>query len=395
MGGLVTSKQAGMSVPDWPNSYGYNMFLFPPSQWVGGILYEHVHRLKGTIVGFLAGSLMLCAWAPSRSPTHRRRIGWITLLSLAGCAVTASLLWFARTAEFVSYDVAKHLSHIPVAFGSIALFAFVAYICRNREERRWVRWMTIVTFILVCIQGTLGGLRVELIAINLAVVHACLAQAFFCIAGLMVAVTSTWWLRAKSLGDTPLGSAGAHTFRIALVLVVAIFVQLVLGALMRHHGAGLAIPDLPLAYGKLLPPTNAADLTAINEQRAWSMNLPMVTHAQVWLHFAHRIGALVVAGIVLWLLWQTSTRCRPLRAAAWTTVALVAIQFTLGVYTVLLKKPADVATAHVAVGALTLLFSFLVAIVAFRLFIVSGTNSRTRVPASNPPQSSVLKGAVV
>src|SRR2546428_13790801 len=48
MGGLVTSHQAGMSVPDWPNSYGYNMFLFPPRLWIGGILYEHTHRLMGT-----------------------------------------------------------------------------------------------------------------------------------------------------------------------------------------------------------------------------------------------------------------------------------------------------------------------------------------------------------
>src|SRR3954470_21936254 len=58
MGGLVTSHQAGMSVPDWPNSYGYNMFLFPPKLWIGGILYEHTHRLMGTVVGML--SILLC-----------------------------------------------------------------------------------------------------------------------------------------------------------------------------------------------------------------------------------------------------------------------------------------------------------------------------------------------
>ena len=51
-GGLVTSHEAGMSVPDWPNSYGYNMFLFPPSKWIGGIFYEHTHRLWATVVGF-------------------------------------------------------------------------------------------------------------------------------------------------------------------------------------------------------------------------------------------------------------------------------------------------------------------------------------------------------
>src|SRR6266481_6016971 len=62
MGGLVTSHQAGMSVPDWPNSYGYNMFLFPPHLWIGGILYEHTHRLMGTVVGFCSILLVLHAW---------------------------------------------------------------------------------------------------------------------------------------------------------------------------------------------------------------------------------------------------------------------------------------------------------------------------------------------
>src|SRR3954468_942568 len=62
MGGLVTSHGAGMSVPDWPNSYGYNMFLFPPRLWIGGILYEHTHRLMGTIVGMLSIALVWCAY---------------------------------------------------------------------------------------------------------------------------------------------------------------------------------------------------------------------------------------------------------------------------------------------------------------------------------------------
>src|SRR5687768_9580835 len=62
MGGLVTSHGAGMSVPDWPNSYGYNMFTFPPSKWVGGIFYEHTHRLMGAVVGMLAIALAAVAW---------------------------------------------------------------------------------------------------------------------------------------------------------------------------------------------------------------------------------------------------------------------------------------------------------------------------------------------
>src|ERR1700749_860812 len=63
IGGLVTSNHAGMSVPDWPNSYGYNMFLFPPSKWVGGILFEHTHRLyAASIVGPLSIVVCVCAW---------------------------------------------------------------------------------------------------------------------------------------------------------------------------------------------------------------------------------------------------------------------------------------------------------------------------------------------
>ena len=60
IGGLVTSKDAGLSVPDWPNSYGYNMFLFPPRLWAGNIFYEHTHRLYASFVGLL--TVVLAFW---------------------------------------------------------------------------------------------------------------------------------------------------------------------------------------------------------------------------------------------------------------------------------------------------------------------------------------------
>src|SRR5918911_2081147 len=52
-GGMVTSKNVGLAVPDWPTTFGYNMFLFPVSKWIGGILFEHVHRLVASTVGIL------------------------------------------------------------------------------------------------------------------------------------------------------------------------------------------------------------------------------------------------------------------------------------------------------------------------------------------------------
>src|ERR1700722_6043184 len=70
LGGLVTSHHAGISVPDWPNSWGYNMFTFPPSKWVGGILFEHTHRLGGTVVGMLSIALVITAWRTHAPRTY-------------------------------------------------------------------------------------------------------------------------------------------------------------------------------------------------------------------------------------------------------------------------------------------------------------------------------------
>jgi cytochrome c oxidase assembly protein subunit 15 len=71
-GGLVTSQGVGMSVPDWPNTYGYNMFLFPPSKWVGGIFYEHTHRLIASGVGLMTITLMGWLWIAE----SRRWLRW-------------------------------------------------------------------------------------------------------------------------------------------------------------------------------------------------------------------------------------------------------------------------------------------------------------------------------
>src|SRR5947199_1291620 len=87
MCGLVTSHGAGMSVPDWPNSYGYNMFLFPPRLWIGGILYEHTHRLMGTVVGILSIALALVAWK-----TEQRRWACWLALGVLGAVILQGIL---------------------------------------------------------------------------------------------------------------------------------------------------------------------------------------------------------------------------------------------------------------------------------------------------------------
>jgi len=303
MGGLVTSHQAGMSVPDWPNSYGYNMFLFPPRLWIGGILYEHTHRLMGTVVGLCSIGLVIASFTST---------------------------WAGR-----------------------------------RE-----RWLAAAVLGAVIFQGVLGGLRVVLVQLDLAIVHACVAQAFFCLAAYVAVEASVWWQNRKpaSIEDQ---ARGHRLVMLGVATVLAIYVQLIVGATMRHFQAGLAIPDLPLAYGKVLPPINSAQLDAANWVRTRDLNLEPVTLGQIWLHFGHRIGAVVVTLLILALATMVVRRYAGearLRRPALLLFALIAIQLTLGVLTVLMRKPADIASAHVAVGALVLVTAFVLTARSARLY---------------------------
>jgi len=300
MGGLVTSHHAGMSVPDWPNSYGYNMFLFPPRLWIGGILYEHTHRLMATVVGIFSILLVIATFLP--------------------------------------------------------------------EQAKWrERWLALAVLGAVIFQGVLGGLRVVLVKLDLAIVHACVAQAFFCLAAFVAVATSRWWHQPRERDH----SRGRGLVLLAMATVTAIYLQLIVGATMRHFQAGLAIPDLPLAYGKVLPPMTQSQLDAANWVRVREWNLDAVTLGQIWLHFGHRLGAIVVSILILALAWVVLRRYRMhprlARPAALLIVLLLA-QLTLGVLTVLLRKPADIASAHVAVGALVLVTTFVLTARAARLY---------------------------
>ena len=79
IGGLVTSKGAGLAVPDWPTTFGYNMFLYPWSKMVGNIFYEHSHRLVASGVGLLTIALTLALWFHERRH-WLRRLGYAALL---------------------------------------------------------------------------------------------------------------------------------------------------------------------------------------------------------------------------------------------------------------------------------------------------------------------------
>jgi cytochrome c oxidase assembly protein subunit 15 len=199
-------------------------------------------------------------------------------------------------------------------------------------------------------------------------VHACVAQAFFCMAALAAVVTSRWWLETTPRAKT---TASRRLVALACVSVGAIYLQLIFGAVMRHDKAGLAIPDYPLHYGHVVPRTDAQSMARINEYRVLELNLERVEPEQVWIHFTHRTWAYAVSVLVLALAGHVVCHNRAdgkLLVPAVTLVGLLGTQVTLGILTVLWKKPADVASLHVAVGALTLLTTFVLAVRAARLY---------------------------
>jgi heme a synthase len=372
LGGLVTSHGAGMSVPDWPNSYGYNMFTFPPSQWIGGIFYEHTHRLLGTVVGLAATLVYMVAWGRGHSPTSRKRLLVWGALALAATTVS-SLFEPTRRIYF----------HLLFGYAAFVLLGSIA--CRNPDPRLWVRRLSTAVLIGVIVQGLLGGLRVVLVHLDLAVIHGCFAQAYFCLLALMIVVTSRWWHANEPGAPT---HAGRTLATLSIVGVVLVFGQLVLGATMRHYRAGLAIPDLPLAYGSVLPPMTGEELEAANKVRAWELNLEPVSLVQVWLHFSHRVMAVVVSVALVILEVHVLRRHRRHRGLVVPGVALVqllAIQLGLGIFTVMLRKPADIASLHVAVGALVLVTTFVICARALRLYGRAGSLVPEAPPGKDEP----------
>jgi cytochrome c oxidase assembly protein subunit 15 len=316
-GGLVTSTNSGLAVPDWPNSYGYNMFAFPWSRWSsGGVFHEHSHRLIASGVGML--TVALAAW-----------------------------LWLA-------------------------------------EPRRWLKILGVIALVAVIVQGVLGGLRVIALKDEIGIFHAGLAQAFLALVCFIAFALSRTWDRLGLIA--PLDAAARNRLRSIAVLVTAlIYGQLILGATMRHAHAELSIRDFPLAYGQILPPLDDAFVARINAERLEVLHLPPTTKAQIILQMLHRFGALLVGiGVVVVAIvgWRSATLPASIRRVAVLWPALIAGQIVLGMYSIWTQKAADIATAHVAVGAASLVMGVMLIAMLSRLGATAPLLARQSQPTA-------------
>ena len=278
IGGVVTSTNSGMAVPDWPATFGYNMFLYPLSKMVGGILYEHSHRLMGSLVGLL----------------------------------------------------------------TVGLFIFLL----AKDTRPWLKWLGFAVLVAVIVQGVLGGLRVTQINRNFAIVHACLAQAFFaCLCGIAWFTSRGWWRN----GEEPLTDSAQKLRRLSLITTALIYVQLIFGAILRHTGSRL---DAHLLFAFLVT------------LHIFLLARRLLTTAET----PHGIGRsmpMALLGLLLvQLLLGTGAFFAKLTAFGETFATGLTVAVT---------------TAHVAVGALMLAGSFVLTLKVYR-FTETSVNAEDRQP---------------
>lgn len=234
VGALVTSNDAGLAVPDWPTSFG-SLYKIPPM--VGGVRFEHSHRMVAELIGLLTIVMALWTW--------------------------------------------------------------------RAEPRRWMRRLALGALALVIFQGVLGGTTVlNYLPPAVSSAHATFAQTFFCIAVLMAVFTSRSWVSTDRLALRDEGTPGLRT--LSIVLIVALYAQLVLGAAFRHVWTKLG-------------PTGANRLAS--REIVGTYLLP------------HIVNAFLVTALLIWVATRVLARygsIPTLRRPATTLLFLMATQLVLG-----------------------------------------------------------------
>ena len=279
-GALVKSHEVGLSVPDWPTTYGKQMFAFPLSDMVGGIFYEHGHRIIATIVGFF--TMIQAIW-----------LGF---------------------------------SHHP----------------------NWLKKLGFFALAMVIIQGLFGGITVLFFLPPLvSIIHGILAQTFFI---MTIIIAYSMSQERENRIDNGMGQSIRKG---ALLMGGLVYIQLILGALMRHTASGLAIPDFPTMGGMWIPTFSSEMMENIN-YILFDLDLDSVSKGQVIIHFIHRLGAVIITGTIGYFYakyGETIKASQRSKAVFISIIAIVIIQFSLGVLTVLSARSPYIASFHVVTGA--------------------------------------------
>jgi heme A synthase len=303
-GGVVTNTDSGLACPDWPTCFGSAM-----PRMTGNVAVEHTHRLIATAVG-------LCTVALVVLTLRRARQGWLAA-ALAGFStlILAASFWAGRV---------KHLTdHLPALAVALVVAGYLGCAWAVARAREVDGKLAAAALAVVMFQGLLGGLTVLYRLPTLILVMHLGTSMVFLVLALLLALRLH---HAEARTVAPRGLLWATA--------AAVYIQILLGATVRHTGAGLVCVDLPWCRGAL-----------------W----PTGVHPMVHLHMAHRALAFVVLGLVTWSALRAGRGSRgAVLALALAGPALVALQIGLGVLTILTFKDLVPLTAHLLVGALLL-----------------------------------------
>jgi len=259
----------------------------------------------------------------------------------SGLAVPDWPLSFGKVMPPMQGGVLYEHGHRMVAT-TIGLLTIILAAWTSRvEPRSWVRRLTWSALGLVILQGVVGGLTVLLrLPVWTSALHACLAQGFFLVIVFLALAHSSSWNE-----HVPDVEPRSQLPRLALTTTVAIYAQLVLGAVMRHMNAALAIPDFPTVFGGVFP-------------HVWT--------PEIAIHFAHRVGGLIVTLLVVATALSARRAPRGLRIPALSMVLIVIVQVILGASIIWTGRQVAVATLHVVVGAVLLAFSMVLTVTSRR-----------------------------
>lgn len=295
VGAWVRLTDAGLGCPDWPGCYG------------------HVHPA-----------------------------------ALLGQVGAANAAYPARPFD---YQKALHEMlhrYVATTLGLLCI-GLAVYAWWNRRDRDQPRVLPFAVLLVVCVQGALGAFTVTLLLKPLIVtLH---------LVGGLTTLALLWWL-ALAPERRDVKAAERPVRRLAVVALAALAVQLVLGGWTSSNYAAAACPDFPTCQGSYLPPTDFRGAFALShgpgvDYERGVLDLPSRTA----IHVSHRVGAVVVAGLLLVLAisaWRRAQTAR-VRRAAILLAAAVTVQWLIGLNLVWQGFPLSLGTAHNAGAALVLL----------------------------------------
>ena len=252
MGGLVTSTDSGLAVPDWPTTFGYNMFLYPLSKTVSGFLFSidpnlQVDLNNGNLSVRLRNALEKNEISVSENAiisTEAQDSRW--KLTDKTNERTYTLIESGERLDVYVHGVLYEHSHRLI--GSIVGFLTIGLMVSiwAKDARKWMKWLGVIALVAVIVQGVMGGLRVTNLSRIFAIIHACFAQAFFALTACLALFTSRRWLQTSVKTET---TVAARLRNLSLITLGLIYIQFIFGAVLRHTGNRL---DAHLLFAALV-----------------------------------------------------------------------------------------------------------------------------------------------